>query len=236
MKIFTKLNTLLRAGARESAERFTDANAIRIYRQEIVDAENLLERRRLCLAGLIATRKDLEKEVVTAKLRIRKREEQIAGVRPEDRSEELLLLAARDIAATESHLLKLKQRLSGIVERVDSEERTLRKLVAEIKEHRREIRILSTELSRNGRLSGGDFGNTVAGHLATLRDTRASITGAVASSDVAEESFIEAGDRVDGDPLDRELASRGRDSESLQLANVLERLRGIGGPASGVVT
>ena len=35
MSIFRKLNTLLRAGARESAERITDANAIRIYRGDL---------------------------------------------------------------------------------------------------------------------------------------------------------------------------------------------------------
>ena len=70
MNVFKKLNTLMRAGARESAERITDANAIRIYRQEIVDAENLLERRRLALAGLIATRKDLEREISSGERRI----------------------------------------------------------------------------------------------------------------------------------------------------------------------
>ena len=45
MSILQKLNTLFRAGVRESAEAITDANAIRIYRQEIVDAEAVLARR-----------------------------------------------------------------------------------------------------------------------------------------------------------------------------------------------
>ena len=45
MSIFRKLNTLLRAGARETAQQITDANAIRIYRQEVIDAENLMLRR-----------------------------------------------------------------------------------------------------------------------------------------------------------------------------------------------
>ena len=66
MSIIGKLNTLLRAGLRESAERVTDANAIRIYRQEIADAENLLQRRRTALASLIATRKDLETEMAVS--------------------------------------------------------------------------------------------------------------------------------------------------------------------------
>lgn len=230
MNILTKLNTLMRAGARESAERITDANAIRIYRQEIVDAENLLERRRASLAGLIATRKDMEREIASARQRICTREEQITAIPPEERSEELLLLGARDIAANEAHVAKLEQRRMGLEERINNEEMTLRNLVTEIKEHRREIRILAAELSRNGRLTTSNCGSTVAGHLATLRATREGIAGTLSNSDVAEESFVEASERVDGDPLDRELAAEGRDTASLQLASVLARLKNMSGP------
>ena len=232
MSIFSKLNTLLRAGARESAERITDANALRIYQQEIVDAENLLERRRLCLAGLIATRKDLEREIASARQRIQNRERQVACIDPRERSEELLLLAARDIAATEAHLVNLTQRQLGLHDRIGAEELTLRKLVAEIREHRREIRVLAAETARNGQTLAGNYGSTVAAQLATLRETRAGITTTVSGSDIAEDSFAEALDRVDGDPLDRELAAQGRDPATLQLATVLERLKGMPCPSA----
>lgn len=232
MSIFTKLNTLMRAGARESAERITDANAIRIYRQEIVDAENLLERRRASLASLIATRKDMEREITCTRQRICTREEQIVAIPPEERSEELLILGARDIAANEAHVAKLDKRRIEIQERITSEELTLRKLVTEIKEHRREIRILAADLSRNGRLTTSNCSSTVAGHLATLRATRDGIAGTLSNSDVAEESFVEASERVDGDPLDRELAAQGRNDASLQLANVLQRLKNMPGPVA----
>ena len=230
MSIFSKLNTLIRAGARESAERITDANAIRIYRQEIVDAENLLERRRVSLAGLIASRKDMEREISTTKKRISNREQQIVSIAPEERSEALLTLAARDIAASEAHVATLDNRRLLLAQRISNEELTLRKLVSEIKEHRREIRMLAADLSRNGQITTNTCGSTVAGHLATLRATREGIAGTVSSSDVAEESFVEASERVDGDPLDRELAAQGRDAHSLRLTSVLERLKTMGGP------
>lgn len=230
MSIFTKLNTLMRAGARESVERITDANAIRIYRQEIVDAENLLERRRASLASLIATRKDIEREIACTRQRICTREEQIVALPPEKRSEELLMLGARDIAASEAHLAKLDKRRIEIEERINSEELTLRGLVTEIKEHRREIRILAADMSRNGKLTISNCSSTVAGHLATLRATREGIAGTLCNSDVAEESFSEASERVDGDPLDRELAAQGRDNASLHLASVMERLKNMTGP------
>jgi len=232
MSIFTKLNTLLRAGARESAERVTDANAIRIYRQEIVDAENLLERRRASLASLIATRKDMEKEITCTRQRIHTRENQVAAIPPRERSEELLLLGARDIAANETHLAKLEKRRLGVAEKINSEELTLRKLITEIKEHRREIRILAAQLSCNGRLTTSSSGSTVAAHLATLRATREGIAGTLTSSEVAEQSFVEASERLEGDRLDRELAAQGRDDASLQLASVLERLKNITVPVA----
>tara|TARA_R110001599_G_scaffold353459_1_gene592585 strand:- start:294798 stop:295505 length:708 start_codon:yes stop_codon:yes gene_type:complete len=235
MSIFAKLNTLMRAGARESAERITDANAIRIYRQEIVDAENLLERRRTSLAGLIAARKDMEREIACTGQRISTREQQVTAIPAEQRSEQLLMLGARDITANEAHVAKLEMRRMGLEERINSEELTLRKLVSEIKEHRREIRILAVELSRSGRLSASNCGGTVAQQLATLRATRAGITGTLLNSDVAEESFVEASERVDGDSLDRELAAQGRDAESLQLTSVLERLRTMPGPIAQAV-
>jgi phage shock protein A len=231
MNVLKKLNTLMRAGARESAERITDANAIRIYRQEIADAENLLERRRLALAGVIATRKDLEREISSGQRRVRDREQRIAGVDPEQRSEELLLLAARDIAATETHMANLRHRQARIIERIDKEELTLRKLVTEIREHRREVGILASQFSANGGPRSGHCGGTVAAHLATLRETGARITGAVSDNDTAEDSFAEAVERVDGDPLNRVLEAQGRDAASMHIAGVLDRLRGVPRPA-----
>ena len=227
MTLFRKLNTLLRAGAREGVEHITDANAIRIYRQEIVDAENLLQRRRSCLAGLIATRKDLEREIISAQQRVRKCEKQIAAIPVEQRSEQLLLLAAQDISATQTHLAALEQRRVAIVGRISSEELVLRKLVAEIREHRREARVLAAQMEVSRMPYTGSCGSTVAAQLATLRDTRSSICTTLGGSDLAEESVEEATERVDGDPLERELRTRGRDPASIQLAGILERLRGL---------
>ena len=234
MSILRKLNTLLRAGARETAQHITDANAIRIYRQEVIDAENLLGRRRACLAAIIATRKDLEKEIASAQARIQSRERQIAAVTSKARTEELLLLAARDIAATERHLTALQQRQVEVVERVGTEELTLRRLLAEIREHRREVKILETQVAQNGRSLAYKHSETVAGHLAALHDTRAAINGAVAASNNAEAGMEEAIERIDGDPLQRELCALGRDEESLHLDSVLQRLRSIENPVDGI--
>jgi phage shock protein A len=226
-----KLNTLLRAGVRESAEVITDANAVRIYRQEVVDAEALLARRRTALAAMIATRRDLERETASARERIRGREAQVARLSAEERTDELLQLAARDIAATEALLADLQRRQLSVSDKISTEELTLRRMLTEIREHRRELKILEAQLSSGGAAPRTDYGNTIAAHLATLRETRAHLNGTVDANDQSEASMAEAMERVDGDPVERELASLGRDDASLRMAGVLARLRGMPSPA-----
>lgn len=231
MNIMRKLNTLLRAGVRESAEVITDANAVRIYRQEVVDAEALLARRRTGLAAMIATRKDLERETAAARERIRAREAQIARLSPQERTDALLQLAARDIAATEAFLQELQRRHLAVTEKIAAEELTLRRLLAEIREHRRELKILEAQLSSGRAVPRPDYGDTIAAHLATLRETRAHLSGTVDAGDNAEASMAEAMERVDGDPVERELASLERDDASLRMEEVLARLKGMPCPA-----
>jgi phage shock protein A len=227
MSILRKLHTLARAGVREGAAQITEANAIRIYRQEVVDAEALLVRRRTALGAMIATRKDLEREICAARARLRAREAQIARLAPADRSEELLRLAAQDIAATEAHVTGLENRKLAVVERIHREERCLRNLLAEVREHRREVGILAAQLAQGGGRVTTDYGETVAGHLATLRATRASLGEALMRSDYAEEGMAEAMQRVEGDPLEQALSEAGRDDASLRVAQVLARLRSL---------
>ncbi len=232
MSVFQKLNTLLRASARESAERITDANAIRIYRQEIVDAENLLARRRDALAGLIASRHDLERELARNEQRIARREASIEALPPAERSDELLALAAEDITTSTSHLQNLRQRHSQLCSRITAEERTLRTLLTEIKEHRREARLLAADQSRGSSRQGQIYSDTVAGHLATLRQTRNQLNGAVEDNDTAEASMSEAIERIEGAPFEECLKQAELDSHSQLKAATVERLRRLGQSAA----
>lgn len=226
MSVFDKLNTLFRAGLRESVEQVTDANAIRIYRQEIVEAEELLAQRRDALAATIATRKELEDDVDRLGRRIQQREKQLRHLPEDERSDQLLELAAREIAGFETELEMSRRRHVEICELISREEAALRKLLGEIREHRREIELLSSQVRRQR--AGTPAGQTVAGRLAALRETRAAISGTVSAGDHLEAGMEEALQRVDGSPLDRALADRGHDPGSAHLQSVLTRLRGLG--------
>jgi len=225
MSIFNKLGTLFRAGVRESAEAITDANAIRIYRQEIIDAESMLTRRRDALAGMIAARREMEDEMKSAQGRITKRERQLAALPEAERSEDLLQLAAQDIATTEAHLEDSKRRHIQLCEKIQREEIVLRKLLAEIKEHRRAVKLLESDLQRQRSAPGNMGSQTVSGRLAALRQTRSSINAAVGDADYAEEGMAEALERVETTELDRQLNARGCNDDTQHVARVLARLK-----------
>jgi phage shock protein A len=225
MGILAKLHTLLRASARESAEQITEANAIRIYRQEIVDAQNFLAKRKTCLASLIATRKDLEQEISRTQRKIAMREAKISGLEPAQRSASLLQMTAQDIAANEIHTEKLKQQHVEVAERINNEELTLRNLRNEICEHRREVKLLQAQRNTAQLSHSCDYTKTVSAHLATLRDTRDSISAATASSDNAEAGMQEAIARVDGDSVEQALTQAGHDDKTHHINRVIERLK-----------
>lgn len=229
MSVFTKLNTLFRASMRESVERVTDVNAIRIYRQEIVEAEELLNLRRDQLAATIATRRELEQDIARMERRIARREEQLRRLPESERGEELLALAAREIAAFESELQQGKQRHVELCELISREELALRKLLAETREHRREIKLLESRF--RGQRPGTPAGQTISGRLAALRETRAAIAGAARGSDFLEAGVEEALARVETSPVDRKLEACRQDDETLHVEAVLARLRKLGATA-----
>lgn len=227
MSIITKIGTLFRAGVSETAQEVTDANEIRIYQQEIVDAQSTLTQRREAIAAMIAARNELEDEIQSLQGRVSSREEQIMQLPAQERSEELMQLAAQDIAATENHLDGIKQRHVVVCRMINSEEITLRQLLSEINEHRRDLKLMAAQVQRQRSGGGLLSGQTVTGRLAALRETRESICGTVSANDHSEADKQEAIERIESSPLDGQLRESGRDLETERTAEVLARLRGM---------
>ncbi len=231
MTLLSKMQTLFRANVREATEKVTDANAIRIYRQEIVDAQNLLAKRKLGLAALIASRKDIENEITSVKARAKKYEGEIQKLSVQERSEDLLLMAASDIATQLALVEELKQRHLEVSQRISVEEVTLRKLKNAIREHAREVKVLEAQRMTTHLAASNQYQNTVAAQLETLRDTRASILTTVSAIDTSEASMEEMIERIEESPFEREIQSSGKTDRELMIASVLSRLRNSGEPA-----
>ncbi len=225
MRLMRKLNTLFRATVQDSVETLTEANCVRIYRQEIRDAEELLSRRRYALGAMIANRKDLEAELERAGRKIEQRESQVAVLDPSTLTEDLLQASAREIAGLELHREAIKQRHVQTCEMISREELQLRRLLSELSEHRRDLKLLEAQLGSNGGNRTKAPQETISGRLSALRETRGAISGGVEGMDHAEAGMAEADERVSGSVIDGALRDTGQDDESLRVAAVMERLK-----------
>ncbi len=222
MSVMGKLSTLFRANARGAAEAIIDANAIRIYEQEIMDAEQLLARRRDAMATMIANRNELERELETIKVTIIRREEQLQRVAESERTDALLELAAEEIAAAETQQHRLELEHGTLTLRLRELEITLRQLIGEIKQHRRDLKLMGAQAKT---LQTGAGLDTLNGRLQSLRQTRAHIGDQLAGSEQLEAGVKETAERLDQDPLKRELERLGGSDEAAHIAAVKNRLK-----------
>lgn len=225
MRLINKLNTLFRATVHDSAEALTEANCVRIYRQEIRDAQELLSRRRYALGAMIANRKDLEAELERSDRKIAHRESQVRILDPSTLTQDLLQSSAREIAGLEVHREAIKQRHRQTCEMISREELQLRKLISELSDHRRDLKLLEAQLGANGGGRTMAPQETISGRLTALRETRGAINAGVEGIDHTEEGMEEACERISGSVVESALREVEKDDESLRVAAVMERLK-----------
>lgn len=233
MSMIRKLNTLFRASAREAVEHVVDANEVRIYEQEIIDAEASLGQRRSLMAEMIGNRKELEAEIRRVRESMARREEELARLPASECTEALLELAAEEIAASETQLEQLQGEQQRLHLAVQELEITLRGLMREIRQHRRDLKALRSQsqlVCRTGAATGA--ANTLNGRLQALRQTRSRISERASGCEQLEAGVAEMSERLDGDPLQRALDSSGASEQAAHVGRVLARLKGQMAPGS----
>ena len=97
MNVWSKFHTLIRASAQEPIGALVDANGIRIFEQELRDAEQAMGRSKRQLACLVAEKKFLERDNDTLREAIGRRESQ-ASVAIEQGHHDLALEVATECA------------------------------------------------------------------------------------------------------------------------------------------
>jgi phage shock protein A len=225
MNIMGKLNTLFRASAREAVEQVVDANGVRVYEQEIIDAESLLAQRRGVMAEMIANRRELEAEIERTREGIARRELELGRLPETERCDSLLQLAAQEIAAAETHLQQLAREHASLDRGVQELEMSLRGLMREIRQHRRDLRSLRSQ-SHMARQQGSCAADTLNGRLQALRQTRGRISERISGCQQLEAGVAETAQRLDEDPLQSHLDRAGVSDGAQHVARVLARLKG----------
>ena len=108
MSIFRKIITALRGGATEAGEAIVDANATRIFAQEIRDAENHLTKAKRDLTDIMAKQMQAEREVTRVQRSVTEHEGYVTQALSQD-NEALALEVAEKIAGLEVELNEQQQ-------------------------------------------------------------------------------------------------------------------------------
>ncbi len=143
MSVLKKIMTAVRGGAREVGESIVDANATRIFEQEIKDAETHLRKAKQDLTDVMAKQMQAGRKVESLKQAISEHEG-YAGQALEKGNEELALEIAEKIARLEGDLAEEQQvheSFSGHVKRLKE---LVKKTERQVKDYERQLSMVKT--------------------------------------------------------------------------------------------
>lgn len=143
MSIFKKIMTAIRGGATEVGESIVDANATRIFEQEIRDAENHLTKAKRDLTGIMAQQMAASREVERLQREITEHEGY--AVQALEKGDETLALAvAEKISALESELSTQQQSLESFESNANRLKDLVKKSERQVSEYKRQLSMVKT--------------------------------------------------------------------------------------------
>ena len=226
MSVIKKLVTLLRGSARELGQSMVDANATRIYEQEIVDAKASISQAKTELTGVMAQQMQTAREMERIKADIL-RHENMALQALDKAKEDLALEVAARVAALEAELNAQTEAHAAYAMQVGRLKDLIRSAETRVREHEREIGIAKTtesvyratqSISDSMGASGSKL-TSARESLERIRKRHEELTDRMAA---AEELDAEFGHRA----LERKLAAAGiGEDPQVKAQDVMARLR-----------
>lgn len=143
MSIFQKLFTALKGGAREVGEGLIDANAIRIFEQEIVDAKNALTQAKKSLTQVMAKEMQSSRAIKAIDNKISEHENYAAHALAQD-NEPLALEIAQKIAEFEQEKTHQVEVLQSFQNHIAALKQQIKKAEKIIQENQRQLSMVKT--------------------------------------------------------------------------------------------
>ena len=143
MSVIRKMMTLLRGSAREIGESVVDANATRIYEQEILDAKHSIDEARASLTGVMAKEMQSAREIERLKKEV-EHYEGLALEALEKNQEGLAEEVAGRVGALELELEEQSKAHAAYAVQVVKLKDMIKSAEARIREHEREIAMAKT--------------------------------------------------------------------------------------------
>ncbi|QUI71792.1 PspA/IM30 family protein [Pseudoalteromonas sp. M8] len=143
MSILKKLFTAVRGGAREVGESIVDANGIRIFEQEITDAQNALAKAKKNLTEVMAKEMQTKRKLAALDESIIEHEN-YAGQALEKGNEALAVEIAEKIGEFEVERAEHQQVLDGFSKHVILLKQQIKEAEKTIKENQRQLTMVKT--------------------------------------------------------------------------------------------
>ena len=138
MSIFKKIMTAIRGGAREVGEGIVDANSMRIFEQEIRDAETHLTNAKRNLTDVMAKQMQSGRELERVKANLTEHEGYVSQAL-EKGDETLALAVAEKISTLENDLSAQEQALNSFTGNADRLKELVKKSERQVTEHKRQL-------------------------------------------------------------------------------------------------
>lgn len=225
MSVIGKMMTMLRGSVREIGESVVDANATRIYEQEILDAKHSIVQAKDDLAGVMA--KEMQSARALQRLQTDIARYEGMAVEALDKSQEALAEeAAGKIAALEQELQSQSQAHADYAVQVTRLKDLIKSAEARIREHEREINVAKTTESvyratRSISESIGQGGNKLVSARESLDRIKARHEDLADRMNASEQLHAEFSHTA----LDKKLQAAGIGAEAQRQGAVMERIR-----------
>lgn len=225
MSVIRKLMTLLRSSTREIGESVVDANATRIYEQEILDAKHAIDQAKGELAGVMAKEMQTARQIEKLKAEVN-RYESLAVEALNKSQEGLAEEVAGKVGALELELDEQTKAHAAYAVQVAKLKDLIKQSEARIREHEREIAMAKTTESvyRATRSISENIGNSgsklvnARESLERIKQRHEDLADRMAASEELDKEFGHAA-------LERKLAEAGIGDDADRKRKVMERIR-----------
>lgn len=225
MSVIGKLVTLIRGSARELGESVLDANASRIYEQEIIDARNAIQKAKTELTGVMAKEMQSAREIERLRVDMVRLEDLAVEALGKDK-EYLAEEVAAKIAEKEGELEAQTQSHADYAVQVAKLKDLIKVSEAKIREHEREVQMAKTTESvyKATQTISENIGSTgsklisAKESLERIKRRHQDLSDRMAAAETLDKEF---GTRA----LELKLAEAGIGNDSRRKDSVMERIR-----------
>jgi phage shock protein A len=225
MSILNKLFTALRGGVREAGESVVDANALRIYEQELKDAETNLHRAKHNLTEVMAKRMQAARKVDEAKRGISEHEG-FAAQALEKGNEGLALEIAEKITQLEQELKEQEQILATFEGHVTRLKDNVRQAERQLADHQRQLSMVkTTENVQKATMAISENFSASNSRMLTAKESLGRIRQRQQDREDRMKAAQELSDEGSSEGLKAKLQAAGIGEQAASAQSVLDRIK-----------